>query len=71
MSADGGNGASLCSNNGKPDGVVSPYPDATWDSPGEVISLIARYFGGVRPDEGAPGQLVVLLCNPTMPPLAP
>ena len=63
--ADGsGTGASVCSNSGKPDGVVDlagGIASGTWDSPGEVISYVAHLFGS---NAGGVRQGVANICNP-------
>jgi hypothetical protein len=48
----------------QPDGiVVLPGPDASWDSPGEVISYLNKNGITRSSDFDAPaGQLVKLLC---------
>ena len=63
--ADGsGNGASVCSNSGKPDGIVDlagGIASGTWDSPGEVISYVVDLFGS---SAGGVRQGVADICNP-------
>jgi len=62
--ADGGNGASFCSNSGAPvrdqGGPVLGDP-STYGNAGEIISFVAR--GDDSPAQ--PGQLVKLACNPS------
>ena len=64
VNAEGGNGASFCSNSGAP--VRAPGGPvledfSTYGNPGEIISFIAR--GDGKPDE--PGELVSLFCKPS------
>jgi hypothetical protein len=63
--ADGsGNGASVCSNSGKPDGVVDldgGIASGTWDSPGEVIAFLTHLVGS---SAGGVRQGVANICNP-------
>jgi len=62
--AAGLNGSSLCSGSSAPDGVVDISNQATWNSPGEVISSVA-------PTQVKPGQTVKGLCNPNLNPIKP
>lgn len=39
-SAEGGKGASACSENGRPDGIVNLGDPSTHDNPGEVVSFL-------------------------------
>jgi hypothetical protein len=62
--AEGGNGASFCSNSGAPvrDPAGPVLGDlSTYGNAGEIISFIAR--GDGRPER--PGQLVNAACNPS------
>ena len=63
-SAEGGAGASFCSNSGAPvrDPAGPVLGDlSTYGNAGEIISFIAR--SDDRP--GQPGQLVKMACNPS------
>ena len=63
-SADGGNGASFCSESGAPFRVPGgPVPGdfSTFGNTGEIFSFFAR-TGGVP---AQPGQLVIAVCNPS------
>lgn len=62
--AEGGNGASFCSNSGAPvrvpgGPVLGDF--STFGNPGEIISSVAR--GDGRPAQ--PGQGVKAVCNPS------
>ena len=64
VGAEGGNGASFCSNSGAP--VRTPGGPvledfSTYGNPGEIISFVAR--GPGRPDR--PGELVSFFCKPS------
>ena len=62
--AEGGNGASFCSNSGAPVRAVGgPVLGdlSTYGNAGEIISSIAREFR--QPER--PGQLVSASCNPS------
>ena len=64
VSADGGNGASFCSNSGAP--VRAPGGPvledfSTYGNPGEIISFVAR--GDGKPDR--PGAVVSFFCKPS------
>lgn len=62
--AAGGNGASVCSNSGAPDGVVDPENPLTWNNPGEVISFLAPQNELAKDPATNPGQNVKAICNP-------
>ncbi len=62
--AEGGNGASFCSNSGAPLRLpTGPVPGdfSTFGNAGEVISFVAR--GDGKPMQ--PGQQVKAACNPS------
>jgi len=65
-SADGGNGASFCSNQGPPTGefVGDIGDDSTYGNAGEVVSWFSQQ--GLRPI-GAWGQGVKNICDPKAP----
>lgn len=60
-------GESFCSGATGPDGIVDPTNVATWNNPGEIISLVApdQVVGGSRDAVG----VVATYCNPGLNPL--
>lgn len=65
--AEGGNGASLCSFSGTPDGIVDINDVGTWDNPGEVTSYFASQ--GIHWHEigtSNTGFFVLSLCHPSV-----
>jgi hypothetical protein len=65
-SANGGNGASYCSNQGPPAGDFAGdiYDDSTYGNAGEIVSWFSQQ--GLKPI-GPWGQTVKVACDPTAP----
>ena len=65
-SANGGNGASYCSNSGPPEDEFAGdiYDDSTYGNAGEVVSWFSQQ--GLKPI-GPWGQTIKVACDPTAP----